>query len=114
MLPVCTDTLKPYVVGSQNSVGIYADSAAYSSGAACQLFAASTGNTLRSVNAESCSIAAVTNAYPVVLQCQMSPDMASYDYTAGAGLWAFSLTGILVVYFAAHGIGLVLKAVREG
>lgn len=113
MLPACTTTLKPFVVGSQNSASVYADSAADSPGSACQLFAATTGNILRSVNAESCSIAAVTNAYPIAKQCDPLMSTDPYSYANGAALMAFAFIGVMACYFAAHGIGLVVKAVRD-
>lgn len=37
-----------------------------------------------------------------------------FDYTLGSAFWAFGFTGVMILYFSAHVIGLVLKKVRNG
>lgn len=39
---------------------------------------------------------------------------AGFDSSMGASFWAFGFTGVLVLYFTSHVIGLVLKKVRNG
>lgn len=37
-----------------------------------------------------------------------------FDYTLAGAFWAWGFTAVLVLYFSAHVIGLVLKQVRNG
>lgn len=41
------------------------------------------------------------------------PPLLPYDYATGGAFWAFGFTGVLILYFSSHVIGLVLKAVRR-
>ena len=36
-----------------------------------------------------------------------------YDYALGSAFWAFGFTGVMILYFSSHAIGLVLNAVRR-
>lgn len=38
---------------------------------------------------------------------------APYDYVMGAGFWGFGFAGVMILYFTAHVIGLVLKGVKN-
>lgn len=37
-----------------------------------------------------------------------------FDYALGSAFWAFGFTGVMILYFSSHVIGLVLKKVRNG
>lgn len=37
-----------------------------------------------------------------------------FDYALGGAFWAFGFAGVMILYFSAHVIGLVLKSVRNG
>ncbi len=36
-----------------------------------------------------------------------------YDYLVGSGFFGFGFAGVMILFFSAHAIGLVLKAVRD-
>lgn len=110
MLPACTSAQKPYVIGSQNSASTYADSAANTPGGACQLFAATTANTTRAVNAESCSIAAVTNAYPVIKVCDDTPTFTVEKMQDMATVWGLFLLAAIAIICARKILNIFDKA----
>lgn len=37
-----------------------------------------------------------------------------FDYTLGSAFWVFGFTGVMILYFTSHVIGLVLKKVKNG
>lgn len=37
-----------------------------------------------------------------------------FDYALGSAFWAFGFSGVMILYFSSHVIGLVLKKVRNG
>lgn len=60
---------------------------------------------------------------PVMVQAYViDPLSASYidqlstpfDYALGSAFWAFGFSGVMILYFSSHVIGLVLKKVRNG
>jgi len=122
MLSICTPGQLPYVVAQPFGTYLYEQTAAASPGGACHNFMTFYGSGVTQPTEitefmcrwQSSDEPPQTGSYAIVKTCDSYPDMTGYDFTAGAGLWGFSLVGILLCYFAAHGIGLVLKAVRDG
>lgn len=37
-----------------------------------------------------------------------------FDYALGSAFWAFGFTGVMILYFSSHVIGLVLKKIKNG
>lgn len=56
-----------------------------------------------------------TTASITVSSGSVSPStVTDYDYATGAAFWAFGFTGVMISYFSAHLVGLVLRFVRGG
>lgn len=71
MLPVCTSTLKPFVIGSFNSVGVYAPGFyGYTPGEACASFSVGVGGYMVAADAYTCRPSVNSYTYPVLKACE--------------------------------------------
>lgn len=78
MLPSCTTTAKPYIIGLYDRVGTYAATAASTPGEACQLFAAQVGQTITAVTTNACNITGAAGySYPILQLCEIDPGVIS-------------------------------------
>lgn len=115
MLPACTSTQKPYFVAYQTATAYTGDS----QGAACKYFADVASVALLSVTDHTCSTSA--GSWAIAKACEpltatttsSTTPAETYDYAALGAFWAFGFTGVMLLYFSSHVIGLVVKAVRD-
>lgn len=47
-------------------------------------------------------------------QNQIDAALGEFDYAYAAGVWSLAFSMVVLLYFSAHGIGLVLGMVRRG
>lgn len=111
MLAGCTPEEKPYVIGHMSSLANYFPS--NTPGDACRELAVTNGYTVTGLTQYQCSVTGPFPVWPIIQTCEPALAASPYDYTNGAALLAFAFIGVMACYFAAHGIGLVVKAVRD-
>lgn len=116
MLAACTATQKPYQIGSGTQAVLLSNTASDTPGGACQLHISLNFNkaTIVGLTANHCVADKQNTHFPIIKVCEPYPTSGTYDYALGGAFWAFGFTGVMLMYFSSHLIGLVLKAVRNG
>lgn len=120
MLSTCTSTQQPYrIQHPSNPASFYYP--ANTPGESCTLLAATNSWKLIALDEFSCTVKTTPEVWPIVKQCE--PPLATttssttpaqtYDYTVLGAFWAFGFTGVMLLYFTSHAVGLVVKAVRD-
>lgn len=111
MLPSCTSTQKPFVIGSFNAPGVYPGSySGHTQGEACAAFSVAIGGYMVNADQFTCRPSVNTYVYPVHLQCEVltkSPFVMSVADGA-------QLTGlILAVWASAYAFRMLINVVRD-
>lgn len=115
MLPACTPGQLPYAVGDHSSLSTYWAQGGDTPAIACRAFSVATGYSYHGNTTEYCTVTSNPAVYhPIIKICDPLTDVtAGYDYASGGALWAFGFTGVMFLYLTSHGIGLVLRFLRD-
>lgn len=120
MLAACTSSQLPYrIQHPQNPAYLYYPG--NTPGESCATLAGTNSWQLTAVNEFSCGVLASPSVWPIVKVCEpltattttSTTPAETYDYAALGAFWAFGFTGVMLLYFSSHVIGLVVKAVRD-
>jgi hypothetical protein len=98
MLPVCTSTQKPYVIGYNAQPGFYANSSGNTPAEACQSFVTALGYQLTAVSTMQCNWSASSQSYPVLKICDDSPQLTADKIADMSLLWGLFLVVAIVIY----------------
>ncbi|WP_341916420.1 hypothetical protein [Polaromonas sp. YR568] len=123
MLPTCTENQKPYKIAHASIVANLPGATGNTPAEACLNLAINNGSPGSIFYAGStqndCHWSYSSQVWPILQVCEPPTTTASttpaesYDYAALGSFWAFGFTGVMLLYFSSHVIGLVVKAVRE-
>lgn len=82
MLPTCSATAKPFVVGFIDGVGSYSFTEASTPGGACQALAAYAVQKIVGVTLNACSLTNQVYAFPILQTCEVDPGVISPERMA--------------------------------
>lgn len=101
MLPSCSTTAKPFVIGYSDAVGSYSFTSSSTPGEACQAIAAYAGQSIVSVTTNSCSLTNRTIAFPIMQTCEVDPGVISPERLQDLMALFYIAVPVLVAVFGA-------------